>query len=575
MGARWLIDGYVRELGRLLPVGPLARRRVLAEARAHLDDLADEAEAGGLDQRAAQLSAVDRFGEPDAVAASFGVGRRRSPVRLSRPRAVAAVLVAGATAAAIALALSLPDEPPTPGAAAAGRIDEAGRVVEPPAERPPPVGTSTLAPSARSRGTMPAASGSPPSPPAAVLVSDRPPVVALATPLSQSVAVTRRGRTVLVPRHAAIRLLDPGRFPELRGRRVQLRGPGAGNGAYALSPDGRGFAVAADVGGLGVELVDLSGMRNLGTIPLGIVGEQAERGRRTWIRTVSWPRPDRVLVIVQTNLPPYASRIGLRRIMVVDPLAGRVVRRVDLRVRGIVGRAVPVGEQTLLLVTRGERRSVVVIDPEGRWSTRPLPRSLARPATWPEPAVQGGRALVPVPGRAELVAISADLEIETIELRGETSALVDQAWSIAGFLPTGELVAVAPSEGGVLLIDPANWTARVLDAGATGASVAGDLVLTFVRPGGPGEAVDARGITAFDALGSVRYRALTEQDVASVQVAGPYVHVVVLAAGPQPWTTVGVLLDAATGDELAPLPGNGVGARNPVQLTLLEGTGEA
>lgn len=561
MGARWLIDGYVRELARLLPLGPLARRRVLAEARAHLDDLADEAEGHGLDDRAAQLAAVDRFGEPHVVAASYASDDRRSPARpIALGAALAGLVIAGVLVALVARGAG---DGAGPAPFASPPTSDPGASLPAPTD-PPPAG-STFAPVTE----QPALPASPPPAGArAVLVAERPPVVALAQPLSQSIAVTRGGRSILVPRHLAIRRLDPRRFPELRGRRVQLRGPAASTSAYAVSPDGRKFAAAADLGGLAVELVDLDGMRNLGSMPLGVRSGERRAGSRTWIRTISWPRADRMLVLVQTNVRPNASRIGRRQVIVLDPTTERVVRRVELRARGIAGPSVVLGDRTVLLLTRGERRSLLALDPDGYPTTHPLPASLGRRETWPELRVHAGRALVPVPGRAALVGISADLGVETIELRGDTAALSDPAWSLVGSLSSGELVAVAPTEGGVILIDPRDWTARVLDAEASGAAVAGDLVLAYARPelGAP---ATGKGVTAFDLAGVVHYRAVADADVVGVQVVGPYAQVTVLASGAQPWSTASLLLDVATGEPLAPLPGNGIGERDPVQLTLL------
>jgi hypothetical protein len=62
-----VIERYLAELSRHLRVGPLRRRRILAEVRAHLED------AGG------DEDAVARFGAPAEVAARFNELRRPTP----------------------------------------------------------------------------------------------------------------------------------------------------------------------------------------------------------------------------------------------------------------------------------------------------------------------------------------------------------------------------------------------------------------------------------------------------------------------------------------------------------------
>jgi hypothetical protein len=75
------IDEYLAELGRLLP--RTRRRRVLAETEEHLRDAARACREEGLDDRAAERLAVERFGAPESgageVAAAYAiVGVRRA-----------------------------------------------------------------------------------------------------------------------------------------------------------------------------------------------------------------------------------------------------------------------------------------------------------------------------------------------------------------------------------------------------------------------------------------------------------------------------------------------------------------
>lgn len=75
------IDEYLAELGRLLPRA--RRRRVLAETEEHLRDAARACREEGLDDRAAERLAVERFGASESVAGEVAavyaiVGVRRA-----------------------------------------------------------------------------------------------------------------------------------------------------------------------------------------------------------------------------------------------------------------------------------------------------------------------------------------------------------------------------------------------------------------------------------------------------------------------------------------------------------------
>ena len=73
-----MIDAYLAELSRHLRVGPLRRRRILAEVEAHLTD------AGGDEE------AVARFGAPEEVAGRFNELAPRP-----RPRLASLVVLGG------------------------------------------------------------------------------------------------------------------------------------------------------------------------------------------------------------------------------------------------------------------------------------------------------------------------------------------------------------------------------------------------------------------------------------------------------------------------------------------------
>jgi hypothetical protein len=71
------IDHYLRQLENELRLRGIRNARILAEAREHLLDCCDDAEARGLTREAAERDATRRFGVPEIVAAGF-VGRSYS-----------------------------------------------------------------------------------------------------------------------------------------------------------------------------------------------------------------------------------------------------------------------------------------------------------------------------------------------------------------------------------------------------------------------------------------------------------------------------------------------------------------
>jgi hypothetical protein len=102
-----VIDRYLAELSRHLHVGPLRRRRILAEVRTHLED----AGQGG----------VERFGDPADVAARFNAVHPPPPARLT---AVAVIVTSWLIFAAVQGSESRMHPAPWPDGQAPGRIDE-------------------------------------------------------------------------------------------------------------------------------------------------------------------------------------------------------------------------------------------------------------------------------------------------------------------------------------------------------------------------------------------------------------------------------------------------------------------
>jgi hypothetical protein len=84
------VDEFLAELSRHLSRDDATRARVVAELRDHLRDLVDEGRARGLDELAAELEAVDRFGSPKELARGLRTPRGHAGV------AWAATALAGA-----------------------------------------------------------------------------------------------------------------------------------------------------------------------------------------------------------------------------------------------------------------------------------------------------------------------------------------------------------------------------------------------------------------------------------------------------------------------------------------------
>ena len=116
------LDDYGRALAGLEGAGPLLRRRIVAEARGHLQEAAAALEAAGRDPAAAAAEAVRRFGGPEELAAAWRgrlaavfaglAARRREWIALSAAGSVlgvAAALLAGpAVAPFLPMILLLP-----------------------------------------------------------------------------------------------------------------------------------------------------------------------------------------------------------------------------------------------------------------------------------------------------------------------------------------------------------------------------------------------------------------------------------------------------------------------------------
>jgi hypothetical protein len=95
-----VIDAYLADLDRALALPRRTRRRILAEARDHLECAVAAARADGLDPRAAAARAVAAFGPPALVATRFAEELAAEGARRATRAAVVAVAAYGAFFAA-------------------------------------------------------------------------------------------------------------------------------------------------------------------------------------------------------------------------------------------------------------------------------------------------------------------------------------------------------------------------------------------------------------------------------------------------------------------------------------------
>jgi hypothetical protein len=296
-----------------------------------------------------------------------------------------------------------------------------------------------------------------------------PPIYALVTP------TTALGPTELAQ-------VDRRTLRPLAAPRLDL-GAGAGY-PIARSPDGT--LVVLQVGRLGpLKIVDLEHMRTLGAV--GIAANA---------RATAWLTADRLVVLEQEMRGSYNSIVDKRRIVVVDPLAQKVLsRRAFADERALLASA-PAGDRLVLLLGRADLKSanygIAVVNAAGEIRTADLSlgRSEGRrmPAVAVDPA--GERVYVVVPNHPVTV-----VELDTLE---QTSHPVTGAKAV--FAPAAEftarharfvgdsLIAVSGNNNtrtgkteidrgaGVAVLDIETWRARLIGGPASTFSF-GDGVL--------------------------------------------------------------------------------------------------
>jgi hypothetical protein len=338
------------------------------------------------------------------------------------------------------------------------------------------------------------------------------------------------------------------------------------------SPDGALLALL-DRQAPALRIVDLARMRALGDVRL-----PARPGWR--LRTAAWLTADRVVVVLQGNRGAYKSIVGAREVLVVDPLARRVLaRRPFADLSALVGSA-PAGDKLVLLLGRGDLAGgparLVVVGSDGRFTDagvvdRGPGRELRNSSLVVDPA--GSRALVVTAG-----APIAELDLRTMQLEHRSvpgtflarrgRSLRNAIWidertiAVSGYdnVVTGRRRRTTGS--GLALVDTERWTTRVVDSTAGSTAYGGGVLLVFgmLEEANDGRGQRGRGLTAYGLDGSRRWHAFGSQHVSAQPVRG-IARVFVTPVGPRvPGTKLReALVDLTSGRTLprtAAIPGS-------------------
>lgn len=328
--------------------------------------------------------------------------------------------------------------------------------------------------------------------------------------------------------------LDPRSLRPLPGRRLTLTDTVAG---AAWSPDGATL-VLGDNDQDALHVVDARRMRVLGKVWLEATSPAQ------WI---GWLGPRRLLAVAEQPLGDPGTAPGEAGVMLVDPLARRVLKRHNLH--GRVSAAAFVGDRAVLLTTPAGgigTAGLAVVDGAGKVRTVPLRAVSAgfkEPPEWTSTSFaeqrEAGLAVDPAGGRAFVVAAGTPVaEVDLATLRVAYHGLsqpVSLLRRLAGwFVPAAEakmvsgplrqacwlgggLLAVwgfevkvgkdadgqptsVDTPSGLKLVDTRRWTVRQVHPGATAVRWHGGRLLAFgvrwydqQRPGGIGLTVYGPG----------------------------------------------------------------------------------
>jgi hypothetical protein len=351
---------------------------------------------------------------------------------------------------------------------------------------------------------------------------------------------------------ASLRLarLDPRSLEPLPGRRLDLPGPWW---VLSVAPD-RSMAVLGNEPARKLAVVDLAGMRSLGTIGVRSV---------TWTRTSRWVGRSRLL-LVMGEFPVSRHSVMLT----LDLHARRVLHRQRLSGPVLTSGHLPDGLVLLLAPDRGiGPATLAVVDDLGRIRTVTLSRivagyqSVETGGLLVDRQAFPGMAVDPAGRRAYVVAAGApvaEVDLTTLrvgyhrlaratsplrrlaswllppaEAKGATDGPARHAlWLGEGLLAVAgrDDVATNTSEGagqvhqpsGLQLIDTRTWTVRMLDPHTSGIVVlaGGRLFATGWRYDSDDGVPEAYGLTIYGPGDRRPVHLMGSDDVSGIQVHG-------------------------------------------------------
>jgi hypothetical protein len=310
---------------------------------------------------------------------------------------------------------------------------------------------------------------------------------------------------------------------------------------WARSPDGSRIAVVPKPSEKNERLFVIGTRGSLGVLArMRLPGEDVCR--------LAWLRANQLLLVL-TRGPACYTVTASARVLVVDPLRGRVVAE-----RPLFGRAVLIaaartrdGLALLLAPSAGRRGARLVLVAAARTRTIPLPGLQVSPRSLDKSVLGGaiglavdrehGHAYVVEPdGRVIDVSLaSRKVAAHALPLRkpaaaskGSVESSVQALWLGRGVLaitgarrsPSGRLLPI-----GLRLTDTRSWRSRLVDVGATGIAHSGTTVLAF-QPffDQLGAGITAIGLRGYTLGGLIRFRAYAGKPITVVRVQGRYAY---------------------------------------------------
>jgi hypothetical protein len=299
------------------------------------------------------------------------------------------------------------------------------------------------------------------------------------------------------------------------------------------SPDGR-LAAFFERQPAAVRVIDLETMRIQGELPLRL-------GKRWRIREAAWLTADRLVFVVQRLRGSYEQIVDTRQVVVVDPLALRVVARTPFANAMALHTAAHGGDRLVLLLGRGDRRDnkhlLAVISSSGDLRTTEFTLGGTAPS-FPALAVEpSGKRALAITADTSVVDVDLDsLQVVRQQVTGAAEFFAPRTWAGRAAIRLDEhTLAVYGSNtsvtrsgsasvpAGVVLLDTRNWQARVIDPQASGATFsAGTLVTYGVRQQPQSNARKATrpmltgiGLRAYDPSGAPQWRRYGGQPLAA------------------------------------------------------------